>query len=89
MRGQKIADKSPALKFPHRVSQGEIETSSHLETTTSTEGGIADGQSLGDGGTAQNWDPQGLPVSPKPLAQPPTLPPQESGQWAGEGGVIL
>lgn len=31
----------------------------------------------------------GLPVGPKPLAQPPALPPQDPGQWAGEGGVIL
>lgn len=31
----------------------------------------------------------GLPVGPKPLSQPPVLPPQDPGQWAGEGGVIL
>ena len=38
-------------------------------------GGTADGQSLMAGGTAQNWDPQGLPISPEPLDQPPALPP--------------
>ena len=53
------------------------------------EGKTAKGQSPQARGTAQNWDPRGLPASPKPLAQPPALPPQDPAQWAGEGGVIL
>lgn len=35
-----------------------------------TEAGVANGQSPKAGGTAQHWDPQGLPVAPNPLPSP-------------------
>lgn len=41
------------------------------------------------GGIVQAGIHKACPVGPKPLAQPPALPPQDPGQWAGEGGVIL
>lgn len=36
-RGEKTPNIKPALKFPQRVSQGEVETSSHLGLITSTQ----------------------------------------------------
>lgn len=53
-RGEKIPNIKPALKFPHRVSQGEVATSSHPGPTTSTEAGTAKGQSSSAGGKAQD-----------------------------------
>lgn len=91
-RRKKILNLKPTPTFPHRVgvrvSQGEAAASSHPGPTTPTEGqGLRMGKVHGLG--VQSRTGIHRAGGPKPLAQPPALPPQDPGQWAGEGGVIL
>lgn len=79
------------LKFPHRVRSGSARTKWQPAPTRATTPTQGQGLPMGK---VQGLEVQSRPgirraCGPKPLAQPPALPPQDPGQWAGEGGVIL